>query len=237
MNNSIEAQAYGWADLADVSHAAMQLTQHACEVGGRCIQDDVLRMQFTQEVAYVGKAIVEEVESGNLPAAEGMVAIKAEQDSLQRQSSDYLRLVIGLGAGVMQIGTGIAICQASAWIACGAAGIPMVLHGLNNVYENAYNIATGHTDTVGPIRKGYQRLAEYNGGSKSQGNIAYGLGDLGLSAYGLFRSVIKPDAWRLFRYIEADKGRAINHMGRGALSLELGIDVLTGEIIYVELDK
>lgn len=237
MNNSIEAQAYDWADLADVSHAAMELTQYACEVGVRCIQDDVLRMQFTQEVASVGKAIVAEVENDNLSAAEGMLAIQTEQIYLQHQLTQYLKLVAGLTAGVLQIGVGYAVCHGSVGLACGMTGIPMMLHGANNVYESARNIISGRTDTIGPVRQGYQWVAQTSGGTESQGNIAYWVGDLGFSLYSVLRTVVKPDAWRLFRYINTDKARNITLMSTSAKAFELGVDMQTGELIYLELEK
>ena len=37
------------------------------------------------------------------------------------------------------------------------------------------------------------------GGGAFEGDMAYGAVDLGLSAYGVGRMVLKPDAWRLFR--------------------------------------
>jgi hypothetical protein len=44
-------------DFWEVSHAAARLTQYACEVAARCLDDGMLRLQFTQEMAYVGKAL------------------------------------------------------------------------------------------------------------------------------------------------------------------------------------
>lgn len=49
--------------------------------------------------------------------------------------------------------------------------------------------------------------------------------------------LLKPDAWRLFRYVEADKIRAYKVMGSGPLVLEVGVDMMTGEQVYVEAQK
>ncbi|MBP5946895.1 MULTISPECIES: DUF4225 domain-containing protein [unclassified Pseudomonas] len=42
------------------------------------------------------------------------------------------------------------------------------------------------------------------GGGPSEGNTARGTVDLGLFVYGAGRLILKPDAWRLFRYVRAD---------------------------------
>jgi len=44
-------------------------------------------------------------------------------------------------------------------------------------------------------------------------NMAYGSVDIGLSVYGVTRRVLKPDAWRLFRYLNTDKIRAYKTIG------------------------
>ncbi|MDF0733079.1 DUF4225 domain-containing protein [Pseudomonas entomophila] len=237
MNSSNKLHSPSNADFWEVSHAAAELTHYACEIGARYVDDDVLRMQFTQEVAYVGKTIVDEVQHGAKTPAEGMAAIQAERIALGQQVIEYLRLIAGFTSGALQVGTGVAVCQMTAGVACGLAGLPMMLHGLNNMYENGRNIALGRNDSTGPVREGYQQLSAFAGGTHAQGNVAYGVGDLGLSIYGLFRLVLKPGAWRLFRYLEADKVRAHKVMGTGPLVFEIGIDMMTGEQVYVELNK
>ncbi len=110
-----------------------------------------------------------------------------------------------------------------------------MLHGANNIYENGLNIFKGRSDTVGPVRKVYQRVALAAGGTASDGNVAYGTFDLGLSAYNLSRLVLKPGAWRLFRYIRADKTQAVKTMSTHSIVFEVGIDMLTGDQVRVEL--
>ncbi|MBI6709240.1 DUF4225 domain-containing protein [Pseudomonas syringae] len=45
----------------------------------------------------------------------------------------------------------------------------------------------------GPVREAYQGAAKFMGAAEAEGNIAYGVADLGLSAFGLARTVLKPD--------------------------------------------
>lgn len=224
-------------DFWEVSHAAARLTQYACEVAVRCLDDGMLRLQFTQEMAYVGKGIVEDVRRGEKTPQEGLNAIRKEQQALQKGLSEYLRLVAGLAGGIAQIATGLAVCKYSVGIACGTLGMALFQHGLNSVYENGRNILERRTDTVGPLRRGYQQIAKAMNGKDKHGNIAYGVTDIGLSVYGLSRWVVGPGAWKLYSYLKADHVMAYKTMGKDAIALDLGVDVLTGELIWVEWNK
>ncbi|MFF7063730.1 DUF4225 domain-containing protein [Pseudomonas sp. NPDC008258] len=219
----------------EVSSLAAQLTQYACEVGARHLEDDVLRAQFVQEIAYVGRAIVDDVREGNITADEGREALEHEYRELLSQVWEYTKLVAGVTAGVLQISTGVAVCKLSFGAGCMIGGLPLILHGANNVYENGANLIGRRTGTVGPVRKVYQRAAIAAGGVASHGNVAYGVSDLGLSAFSLGRMALKPGVWRLFRYIEADKTRAIKTMSTHSIAFEVGIDMLTGDQVRVEL--
>lgn len=219
----------------EVSSLAARLTQYACEIGAQHLHDDVLRAQFIQEIAYVGQAVVEDVRAGTISADEGRLALEQEYRELLAQVWEYLKLVGGLTAGVLQISTGVAVCKFSFGAGCLIGGLPMILHGANNVYENGMNIISGRSGTVGPVRKAYQKVAVMAGGVESHGNVAYGISDLGLSAYNLGRLVLRPGAWRLFRYIEADRVRAVRTMSTHSIIFEVGIDMLTGDQVIVEL--
>lgn len=54
----------------------------------------------------------------------------------------------------------------------------------------------------------------------SVGAIAFSLMDLTLSGYGMARWVLKPDAWRLFRYMNNDFIINIKMMPKTALAIE-----------------
>ena len=143
----------------------------------------------------------------------------------------------GTIAGAMQVVTGAGICYASVGTLCLVAGVPMMAHGANNVYENARNLLTDRTNTEGPVRKGYQAVAKALGCGEREGNIAYGAIDLGLSAYALGRYILKPDAWRLFRYVKTDYVRSYKGMGAGAMGFEIYSDFQTGKQVYQEAEK
>ncbi|MDF0730746.1 DUF4225 domain-containing protein [Pseudomonas entomophila] len=221
----------------EVSHAASRLTNYACEVGARYIKDDSLRVQFTQEFSYASQIVVEGVRNGSLSSEQALFSLRREHGELYAQVAEYIKLVAGFSAGFLQVGTGLAVCKLSFGVGCVVGGIPLILHGVNNVYENGRNLISRGNDTVGLVRRGYQKLAEITGGRASHGNVAYGVTDIGLSAFGLARMVLKPGSWRLFRYIEADKARAYREMSKGAIMFEVGVDMLRGEQVLVEWDK
>lgn len=60
---------------------------------------------------------------------------------------------------------------------------------------------------------------------------------IGLSVTSLARRVLKPDAWRLFRYLYADNVRAYKTMHPISLTTEATIDAVTLKQIHEELKK
>lgn len=73
------------------------------------------------------------------------------------------------------------------------------------------------------------------GGKELGGDMAYGAMDLTMSAYGVGRMVLKPDAWRLFRYVKTDYINAYNASGKGALLIEGINTILTGRSMYMDI--
>ena len=212
-------------DYWEVSHAAGILTGQACTLSAQHIQDGMLRIQFNREVAYYARGIVRDVEDGRKSAEEALQALEGEQKSLLDQSMRVTSQSLGLVAGGLQVTGGIGICVGSVGWACVPAGV-MIGHGLNNIYENGNNLLTGRSNTEGWLRVRYQAVSEYFGGGKSGGNIAYGTADIGLSLFGAFRLTLKRNAWRLFRYVDADYVRAYKETS----STILKIDAMSGEI-------
>ncbi len=64
------------------------------------------------------------------------------------------------------------------------------------------------------------------GRSETEGDMAYGAVDIGMSVYGASRLLLKPDAWRLFRYLQSDYIRAYKTSGATSLT----IDAISGGI-------
>lgn len=80
-------------------------------------------------------------------------------------------------------------------------------------------------------------MAAIVGNGEREGNIAYGVTDLGLSAYDLGRHVLSPDSWCLFRYIRTDYMRPYKGMKANAMGFEIYTDFQTGKQLYQETGK
>lgn len=227
----------GSCDYWMVSAAAAKLGSQASTLGVRHIKNGTLRLQFNREVAYYAKGIVDEVSRGNKTPEQGLKALNDEQNSLLSQSLEVAQRGIGAIAGAFQFAAGAGICYASVGTLCLLAGAPLMAHGANNAYENGRNLMENRSDTQGPLRKGYQKAAKIMGGSEFGGDMAYGAVDLGLSAYGVSRLVLKPDSWRLFRYVRTDYVRMYERSSKAALSFEVISNASTAGSMYLEVEK
>lgn len=237
MTSKSKNQAPTFQGLWEVSQAAGKLTSQACTISARHLQDGITRSIFNREVAYYARSIVGDVKQGKKTVTEGLTEIKREQRSLLDQSIAIGRNGIGVVAGALQIATGAGVCYASVGTLCLIAGVPLMAHGANNVYEGGRNMMTGQSDTVGPVRSAYQSAALAMGHGEREANMAYGSVDIGLSAYSVVRHVLKPDAWRLFRYLDSDRIRAYKIMRPSSLGAEAIIDSITLEQLYQETKK
>ena len=77
------------------------------------------------------------------------------------------------------------------------------------------------------MKKPYIAGAEFLGFDHKTGVLAYSIMDLGLSAYGMGRLIIKPESWRLYRYLMSDYVRGIKEMSRFDLGVEIYSDSMT----------
>ncbi|WP_339493698.1 DUF4225 domain-containing protein [Pseudomonas sp. EA_35y_Pfl1_P108] len=237
MKSKNKNQTPSFYDLWVVSQAAGNLTSQACTISARHLQDGVTRSIFNREVAYYARSIVNDVEQGKKTVAEGLIEIKKEQRSLLDQSIAIGRNGIGAVAGALQIATGAGICYASVGTLCLIAGVPLMAHGANNLYEGGRNLVTGRSDTVGPVRTAYQAAASAFGHGEREANMAYGAVDIRLSIYSTVRHIYRPDAWRLFRYLDSDRIRAYKTMTLTSLTAEAATDAITLRQLHEESKK
>ncbi|MDF3840688.1 DUF4225 domain-containing protein [Pseudomonas citronellolis] len=224
----------GSCDYWMVSDAARKLGSQAGTLGARHIKDGTLRLQFNREVAYYARSIVNDVEQGKKSPEQSLNDLKNEQNSLLSQSLEVAQKGVGAIAGALQFAAGAGICYGSAGMLCLFAGAPLMAHRANNAYENGRNLWEGCSDIQGPVRKGYQEAAKMMGGGDFEGDMAYGTVDLGLSAYGVGRLILKPDAWRLFRYVRADYVRGYENSSKAALTFEVISDTAAVNSMYLE---
>lgn len=140
---------------------------------------------------------------------------------------------IGFVAGGAQVYGGASLCVGSLGLACAAYGAPMIAHGLNNMYENGYYLLY-REDQSGTLRDAYRYAAAKLGYGNNQADLAYGVVDISLSAYGAGRKVLAPreKSWSLFRNIESDYIKGWQEASKTAMALDLTSGSVTGWQMY-----
>ncbi|MCY1432575.1 hypothetical protein D9M71_485770 [compost metagenome] len=219
----------------EVSDAAVRLTKQACTSSARLLRDGRLRMQFNREFAYYAKRVVDDVALGKKTPEEGLFELTQTLRRLATKTVEIGRKSIGVVAGAAQVATGAGICYASVGTLCVVAGVPLMAHGANNIYERGRNIFEDRNNVEGPVSKGYHNVYKVLGGDKSEGDIAYAATDIGLSAYSLLRMVIKPGAWRLFYNVPTDYVRSFKLTSGFSLSIEGAASIQSIDQIQEEL--
>lgn len=220
-----------------VSAAAGKLGSQASTLGVRYIKDGTLRLQFNREVAYYAKSIVDDVSQGKKSPEQGLKELRDEQSNLLSQAREVALRGAGGISGALQFAAGAGICYASMGTLCLFAGLPMMLNGANNSYESVHNLVKNRSDTVGPLRTGYRAVSGMLGKGNCEADIAYGVVDLSSSAYGIGRMVLKPDAWRLFRYVKTDYVRGYKAATRRGFFFDRFADVITASTVYGACDN
>lgn len=222
----------GSCDYWMVSQAAAKLGSQASTLGARHIKDGTLRLQFNREVSYYARGVVNDVSQGNKSAEQGLKELKDEQNSLLIQARDVALRGAGVISGALQFAVGAGICYASVGTLCLFAGAPMMLNGTNNIYENGRDLFENRTDTVGPVRTGYRAISGILGKGNCEADVLYGIIDLSSSAYGIGRMVLKPDSWRLFRYVKTDYIRACRQASAHGFAFDRFMDIQNVKNMY-----
>ena len=99
------------------------------------------------------------------------------------------------------------------------------------------NLWGGRSDIKGPPQKGLSRGRKKNGWRRICRRYGLWSRRLGLSAYGVGRLVLRPDAWRLFRYVRADFVRGYEHSSKAALTFEVISNTTTINTMSVEANS
>ncbi|WP_287810524.1 DUF4225 domain-containing protein [Pseudomonas sp.] len=221
----------------DIEQAGRYLMNNGCVLGMRHIRDGGLRGSFKRELAEHVNDIIREVKEARLTPEQALRLLEREQENLQAQSKVIALKGIGALAGAFQVTAGVGVCFGSSGWLCPTFGVPLILHGANNVYENGRDIAQGRPGTQGPVRTLYHHGARLVGGGEFEGNMAYGTVDIGLSVFGAMRQVRKPEAWRLFRYVKTDYLRAYKRSSPPTLGLDAMSGVITLTSMHADSNK
>ncbi|KMM84903.1 Protein of unknown function [Pseudomonas taetrolens] len=209
------------ADVDQAGEELIALGRKACALH---INDGVARLSFMRQVDAFVDEIVQDVVDGVISAQEGLETLWEEYEALRGKVGFYMQNGITVAGGAAQVGTGVGISWGSSGVAVPLGGL-YVSHGLNNIYEGAGNIHNGSSmsSTTGPLRKIYQDTM----GGVHEGNILYGINDLGLSVGGLAWLVRKPNSFQLFRQDLINYTRAFRQMSKPALTFEIIVNIYT----------
>ncbi|MDJ0091642.1 DUF4225 domain-containing protein [Pantoea allii] len=232
-----------------MAHAeANQLLSNANHLSHIYLKDGFNRLRFQDNVKAFVNAQLNVIRSGSTDdqCQECIQNLKKENEYLTIQDrmlragtaavhasvqlvkkGDFWGYVIN-GVGVvlsgMQVIAGVSVIGASlasGTIIGSAFGGMLVLHGLNGFQESVENLVYGKTDSVGLLKQGYVATAEFLGFDQRVGQLAYSSMDLALSLYGIVRLVQKPEAWRLYYFLNTDYVRGIKEMSRKELFIEV----------------
>jgi hypothetical protein len=211
-------------DIHDVTKAASDLVALGCTIGTTQLYDSFLQLQFSSIVSSYANEIIQAVDEGLISAWQGIQEIKEEYAELSSKALFYAQNGAGAMAGAMQFEAGVSTIGKTRGAGI-VAGIPLLAHGFNNIYEGLGNIYNGPgvPGIVGPVRKFYQEGL----GSAYEGNMAYYSMDVYLSITGLTSLVRKPDSTQLFNHDPINYEMAYKQMGRLALAFEALVDAIT----------
>lgn len=149
----------------------------------------------------------------------------------------YIVKSIGLIGGVAQVASGLFLLVAGSPTVVGSVvGGLLILHGINNVYENYQSLVYNNDNVEGPVTTLYGDAAEFLGYDRRYGRIAFAGIDLALSATTLFGTKLakinigtelEANPFRLFHYIPSDYEMQFMTLSAIQLSLEVFPDAAT----------
>ncbi|WP_312817488.1 DUF4225 domain-containing protein [Atlantibacter subterraneus] len=139
---------------------------------------------------------------------------------------------VGFISGVMQFIGGSGLCKASLGAACKSFGVPLMIQGAENTWENGYYLLYHEAPQKMPLRYAYRYAANILGGDDKNADIAFSSGDLVLSLGSASVLTLRTDAWKLFHYIREYYIENWKTLGAiGGLNEVTG-DALSGLSIY-----
>ncbi|MFT8209628.1 MAG: DUF4225 domain-containing protein [Symbiopectobacterium sp.] len=224
--------------------AAFDLLKTARIVASRHISDLFLKAKFEEEIRRFSEGNLNAIRSASSTSEcqQAIDNIKGECANIERQGTmlslekakvfitvsmekrekeiGYTIDAIGVMLGGVQLISGIGIFAAATTYVGRLIGAHILLNGASSAKES-FDHLLGNDNAVGFMKSGYIKTAEFLGFDKKSGLLAYHSVDLVTSFYGIVKLTLKPDAWRLFRYIPSDYYRKINTMSRASLTLKM----------------
>ena len=155
------------------------------------------------------------------------------QDEKNHQARQLTLKRISFVSGGAQAYSGLGMCVSSLGTACAGVGVPMMMQGANNVYENGYYLLF-REERSGAVRDAYRLLAQKIGYSNDAADAAYNAVDIALSGYTTGRKIWHPrhKSWRLFYHTPRDYIYGWRQMGMVAFGTDIVSNSLTSYTIY-----
>ena len=227
--------------------AASDLYRVAEIVAGKHIRDYFIRARFLGEVKAFANANLHEISNAKSDAQckAAINNIREESNNISTQGDrltmgqakifltvsmekynkelGYTIDAIGLALGMGQFFGGGAIVKSafdSASVIGKIAGFYVMLSGASSAAENLFKLL-GSNSAPNLLRDSYVSIAHFMGFDKKAGLTAYHSMEIMTSAYGVFRMSVKPDAWRLYKFIPADFHMQVNQMNKSFLILKI----------------
>ncbi|PWC17359.1 DUF4225 domain-containing protein [Brenneria corticis] len=155
------------------------------------------------------------------------------QKEKKEQTQQIILKQVGFVGGGAQFFAGVGLCAGTLGAACAGYGVPMMVHGANNTYENGYYLVL-REETSGTVRDAYRYTADKLGFNNNQADLVYGAIDLGMTGYGSFRKILLPreKSWKLFQQIKQDYILGWQEMSAVAISTDAVSSAVTAYSLY-----
>jgi Protein of unknown function (DUF4225) len=239
--NSRERDNYYYLALAQ--SAANDLMKTAKIVSSRHIKDFFLKARFADEIKRFSEGNLNVIRHGKSDAEcrAAISNIHAECANIERQGTmlsldrakvfmtinmekynnelGYTINTIGVVTSGLQMVGGIGVAVKAGSVIGKLAGTHLFVSGVSTASEKFIRLL-GQNEYMGLMEKGYRVTAKFMGFEPKVGSLVYHSVDMASSIYGVFALSLKPDVWRLFRYIPSDYYRNFTRMSQGALLLK-----------------
>ncbi|EDD1610380.1 DUF4225 domain-containing protein, partial [Salmonella enterica] len=225
------------------------------EISFYYLSDSHLRSRFMAEEHRLVNSYINDYQYGRLNFARSMECLQKHYQILsksraqlqmgsvklyaiaERERGRHSSLTIVLKqvrfvSGAMQVIGGFGLCKTTLSAACKTYGVPLMVQGSENVWENGYYLLYHQEPGKMPLRYAYRQAAKLMGGDEKDGDIAFSTGDLILSFGSASTLTLRSDSWKLFHYIREDYIRNWRTLGVAGGMSELIGDAVSGFTIY-----
>ncbi len=228
--------------LMSLQREKEKITRIIFDIGFDYIHDSTLRSEFMTGERKAVDELINQYSHGIISFSQAMKELQERYQNLRKSCSQLqmnnIKLYtiaerekqrhslltitlkrIGFISGSMQVIGGAGLCKASIGAACKSYGIPLMIQGSENAWENGYYLVYHEDPKKLPVRYAYRQVANFFGGDDKDGDIAFATGDLALSFGSASTLTLKSDSWKLFHYIKEDfirNWRTLGAVGGGA---------------------